>query len=212
MAINLVIADDHRIVLEGLAQLFAQEPDCSVRACCVNGDETLQALHQYRPDILILDLRMPGKDGFAVLRKLYKEQLPTQVVVLTADLDENEVLEAIRLGVRGVVLKEMAPQLLVQCVRKVYSGGEWLEKRSTARALERLLKLEAGRQQIRAVLTAREIEMVRMVAQGLRNKEIARKFSITEGTVKIHLHNVYEKLQVRGRIELILQAKEKGLI
>lgn len=212
MAINLVLADDHRIVLKGLAQLFSQEPDCAVLACCVNGDEALQAVREFRPNILVLDLHMPGKDGFAVLRELHKEHLPTQVVVLTADLDEDEVLDAIRLGVRGVVLKEMAPQLLVQCVRKVYSGGEWLEKRSVASALERLLKREAGSQQLRTVLTPREIDIVCMVAQGLRNKEIARKLSITEGTVKTHLHNIYEKLQVKGRMELVLHAKKQGLI
>jgi DNA-binding NarL/FixJ family response regulator len=212
MTISLVLADDHRIVLDGLVQLFSLEQDFTILACCMNGEQALAAVRQHRPDILILDLRMPGKDGLAVLRALQQERLPTRTVLMTAALDEDEVLEAIRLGVRGVVLKDMAPPLLVQCVRKVHAGGEWLEKHSVARALEKLLKREAGVQQLAGVLTSREIEMVRMVASGLRNKQIAAKLSITEGTVKIHLHNIYEKLGVKGRTELILYAQDKGLV
>jgi DNA-binding NarL/FixJ family response regulator len=213
MPIKLVLADDHRIILDGLAGLFSQESDCTVLACCTTGDEALQAVRRHRPDILILDLRMPGKDGFAVLRDLQKGRFPIKVVVLTADLDENEVLEAIRLGVRGVVLKEMATQQLLQCVRKVYRGGDWLEKNSVKRALEGLLQQEArGVRQDSTLLTAREKELVRLVAQGLRNKEVARELSISEGTVKIHLHNIYEKLSVKGRMELAMFAKNKGLI
>jgi DNA-binding NarL/FixJ family response regulator len=211
--IKLVLADDHRIILDGLAELFTQEPDCAVLACCTTGGEALQAVRKHRPDILVLDLRMPGKDGFAVLRGLQKGRLAVKVVVLTADLDDEEALEAIRLGVRGVVLKEMAVQQLVQCVRKVYRGGDWLEKNSVKRALESLLRQEArGARQDSALLTAREKELVRTVAQGLRNKEmIARELSISEGTVKIHLHNIYEKLSVKGRMELAMYARDKGL-
>jgi len=212
MTISLVLADDHRIVLDGLVQLFSLEQDFTIRACCMNGEQALAAVRQHRPDVLILDLRMPGKDGLAVLRAMQQERLPTRTVLMTAGLDEDEVLEAIRLGVRGVVLKDMAPPLLVQCVRKVHAGGEWLEKHSVARALEKILRREAGAQQLAGVLTSREIEMVRMVASGLRNKQIAAKLSITEGTVKIHLHNIYEKLGVKGRTELILYAQDKGLV
>ncbi|MBI3085386.1 MAG: response regulator transcription factor, partial [candidate division NC10 bacterium] len=110
--------------------LFREEQDFQVLARCVNGEETLHAVRHHRPDILILDIRMPGKDGLAVLREVKKDSLPTRAVLLTVGLDEDDLLEAIRLGVRGVVLKEMAPQMLVQCVRKVQAGEQWLEKRS----------------------------------------------------------------------------------
>lgn len=212
MAISLVLADDHPIVLDGLENLFHQEPDFKVLARCVNGEETLQAVRTHRPDVLILDIRMPRMDGLAVLRGVKKEKLPTRVVLLTVALDEDDVLEAVRLGVSGVVLKEMAPQLLVQCVRKVHAGGQWLERHSFGRALETMLRREAAGRQIAGILTPREIEIMRMVAGGLRNKEIAEKLFITEGTVKIHLHNVYEKLQVSGRLELTLYARDKGLV
>ncbi len=128
MPIHLVLADDHPIILDGLEILFRMEKDIQVVARCVNGEEVLQAVRQHRPDILILDIRMPGKDGLAVLREMKDEDLPTRVVLLTVALDEEETLEALRLGVRGVVLKEMAPQMLVQCVRKVHAGEQWLER------------------------------------------------------------------------------------
>ena len=122
MAIRVALADDHPIILDGLELLFRMERDIQVVARCVNGEEALQAVRRHRPDILILDIRMPGKDGLTVLREMKEENLSTQVVLLTVGLDEEEALEALRLGVRGVVLKEMAPQMLVQCVRKVHAG------------------------------------------------------------------------------------------
>ncbi len=212
MPIGLVLADDHPIILDGLDHLFRQEEDFKVLARCRDGEETLQAVRKHRPDVLILDLRMPGKDGLAVLREVRKEKLPTRVVLLTAEMSDAEALEAIRLRVNGVVLKEMAPQLLVKCLRKVHAGGQWWEKRSLGRAMETMLRREAGEREIAGVLTPRELQIVRLVASGLHNKEIADKLTISEGTVKIHLHHIYEKLHVDGRLELTLYAQDKGLV
>ena len=122
------------------------------------------------------------------------------------------MVEAVRLGVQGIVLKENALQVLVQAVREVHAGGQWLEQRAAGRALAKMLQRQAGERDLAAVLTQREIEIVRMVATGLRNKEIARRLSITEGTVKIHLHNIFEKLKVESRLELTLRAQSKGLV
>jgi DNA-binding NarL/FixJ family response regulator len=212
MPIRLVLADDHPLILDGLENLFHLEQDFKVVARCLDGMETMQAVHRHRPDVLILDIRMPGKDGLEVAREMRKEKLPTRVVLLTAELDEDELLESLRLGVQGIVLKEMAPQLLVQCIRKVHAGEQWIEPRSARQALEKMLRREAGARDIATVLTPREIDMVRMVARGLRNKEIAGKLSISEGTVKVHLHNIYEKLKVEGRLALLRYAQEKGLV
>lgn len=212
MAISVVLADDHPLILDALEKVFGLEPDIQVVARCLDGGQTLIALRERHPDILILDIRMPRVDGLEVIRAMRKERLLTRVVLLTAALDAEDVLEAIRLGVRGVVLKEMAPQLLVQCVRKVHAGEEWLERRSVSLALEKLLRREAGTREIAGLLTPREIEVVRMVAGGLRNKEIATRLSVSEGTVKVHLHHIYEKLGVDGRVALTLYAQNKGLI
>jgi len=210
--ITMVLADAHPITLEGLGQLFERGEDFKVLARSSDGEEALRAVRRHRPDILILDLKLPGRDGLDLLREVKRDKIPTQVVLLTAAVDESQVLEAIRLGVRGVVLKEMASHLLVQCVRKVHGGEQWLEKRSVGRLLEKLLQRETAARQLALDLTPREIEIVRLVARGLRNKTIAERLSVKEGTVKIHLHNIYEKLHVDGRLELTLYAQNKGFV
>ena len=212
MAVTIVLADDHQIVLEGLVQILRLEPDFQVVARCTNGEETLEAVRRHRPDVLVLDVHMPSKDGLAVLRDIRREELPTRVVLLTAALDESGVVEAVRLGVWGLVFKEMAPQTLVTCVRKVHAGERWLDNRSVVRALETISQREATAEASAAQVTPRELEIIRMIATGLRNKEIATQLSISEGTVKIHLHNIYEKLQVDGRLALLLYAQEHGLV
>jgi two-component system, NarL family, nitrate/nitrite response regulator NarL len=210
--VSLVLADDHPIVLDGLEQLFRAQKDFTVVARCRDGAETLRAVRQHRPDVLLLDIRMPAPDGLQVVRDLQQDGLPTRIVLLTAELDEDDVLEAVRLGVQGVVLKEMAPQMLMECVRKVAAGEQWIERRSLTRALDKMLRREAGFREVASVLTSREIEIVRLAAQGLRNQAIADRLHISEGTVKVHLHNIYEKLQIDGRVALTLYAQEKGLL
>jgi DNA-binding NarL/FixJ family response regulator len=212
MAISLILADDHQIVLEGLAQLFRLEPDLHVVARCIDGDQTLQAVRHYQPDVLVLDVRMPGRNGLDVLGEMVREKLRTRVVLLTAAIDEDEVVKAVQLGAAGLVLKEMAPQVLVQCVRKVHQGEQWLDHRSVVRALQKVARREAGVARLSAMVTPRELQIVKMIAGGLRNKEIAGRLAISEGTVKIHLHNIYEKLGVDGRLELLLHARQHGLV
>ncbi|MDH3475274.1 MAG: response regulator transcription factor [Rhodospirillales bacterium] len=210
--IRLVLADDHPIVLRGLEQLLALEPDLSVVASCRNGAEALEAVRAQQPDVLVLDLKMPDVDGQGVLQALHEEKATTRVVILSAALDEQALLEAVRLGVKGVVLKEMAPELLIQCIRKVHSGGQWLDQDLVGRALETLLARETDQRRIGELLTPREIEIARLVAAGLSNKEIARELSITEGTVKVHVHNIYEKLGIDGRVELANYARHHGIL
>jgi len=211
MPISLVLADDHPIVLDGLKQLFLGE-GFTVLASCTDGEQALAAVRAHRPDVLVLDLRLPGKDGLEVLREMAGDKLATRVVVLTAMLDEDQLLEAVRLGASGVILKEMSPHLLVKCVQKVHAGGQWLELNAVFRALDKAIKREAGTREAAAALTPRELQVVGMVVKGARNKEVAEKLFISEGTVKIHLHNIYEKLSVAGRVELILYAQKRSLV
>jgi DNA-binding NarL/FixJ family response regulator len=210
--LKLVLADDHPIVLDGLEQLFRAQKDVTVVARCQDGVETLRAVRQHRPDVLLLDIRMPAPDGLQVIRTLQKDSLPTRIVLLTVELSEDDVLEAVRLGVKGVVLKEMSPQMLMECVRKVADGEQWIERRSLTRALDKMLCREAGFREVSSVLTSREIEIVRLATRGLRNQAIAEQLHISEGTVKVHLHNIYEKLGIDGRVGLTLYAREKGLL
>ncbi|HET6469583.1 MAG TPA: response regulator transcription factor [Geminicoccaceae bacterium] len=209
MTIRLVVADDHPLVVDGLLRLFEQHPDLLVLASCGDGETALALVRAHRPDVLLLDLQLPGLDGLGVLRRLRAEATAVKVVLLTGGLAEEQLLEAVRLGVRGVVLKEMASALVVACLRRVAAGGQWLERDIMARALDRLLAREAEEQRMRGILTQRERELVTLVATGARNKEIGRCLGITEGTVKIHLHRIFEKLGVTNRVELANYARER---
>jgi len=212
MTIRIVLADDHPVVRRGLSQFFADEEELEVVAECADGESVLSAVTRFTPDVLIVDLRMPVLGGMDVLRRLKAMQLAVPVVLLAGNISDDEVMEAMRLGAKGVILKEMAPALLVQCIRKVASGGVWLEKEAVGRALERMLQNEQSREQVREVLTPREIEIVRMVASGLGNREVGEKLFISEGTVKTHLHTIYEKLGIRSRVQLANYAQEKRLV
>jgi DNA-binding NarL/FixJ family response regulator len=211
MPIRVLLVDDHQIVLHGLQQLFERQGDFEVVGCCRDGEAAIRAVEAQRPDVLVLDLRMPGQSGLDVLRTLATKDIACRSVLLTAAIRDEEVVDAVRLGAMGVVLKESAPEVLLECVRSVSRGEQWIERETATRAFRTVLDRETAAQQARETLTPREIEIVRMVAQGLRNKIIAERLTISEGTVKVHLHNIYEKLGVDGRLELVLRAQQMGL-
>jgi DNA-binding NarL/FixJ family response regulator len=209
--IRLVLVDDHPLIVKGLQALFAAEPDFEVVAACLTSAQGLLAVQNHRPDIVLLDVRMPDLDGFGVVRALNGKASAPRIVLLTAEIDEHATLEALRLGVQGIVLKDMPSTALLECLRRVHAGEHWVEQRSVGRALAGFVQREAAMREISRVLTAREIEVVRMVAGGLRSAGIAEKLHVSEGTVKTHLHRIYEKLRVDGRVQLILLAREKGI-
>jgi len=209
--ITVVLADDHPLMLRGLQGLLSSEVDFKVVAECVNGEEALRSIRIYQPDLAVVDLSMPQRDGLSVSRELNREKLRTRIVLLAASIDQHQMVEAHRLGVRGVVLKEMAPRLLLQCLRKVYAGELWIERRAVARALDTLLQREAAAREIGSILTTREAEIARLVACGLRNRPIAQRLLVSEATVKTHLHNIYDKLNVESRGQLILYCTERGI-
>jgi DNA-binding NarL/FixJ family response regulator len=211
MPIRLVIADDHTVVLKGLATFLGLEPDLEILATCTNGDDAVEAVRRHRPDILLLDLRMPVVDGLAVLRTLSTEPSPPRVVLLTATIEDDEVVEAVRLGAAGVFLKELPPELLLECIRKVHEGERWLEKHTAARALDRVVRQEKNQRAMAGLLTPREIEIIRMVAEGMRTGAVAKRLNVAEGTVKTHLHNIYDKLKIDGRVALTLFAIQNGI-
>ena len=210
--IRLVLADDHAVVRAGLRMLLDSEEGLSVVAEAGEVDTAKRMVAAHRPDVLILDLEMPGKGGLDVLRELAGDKLPMRTVLLATAIGEKEMLEAVGLGVGGVVLKEMPASSIVLCVRKVLAGEPWLEMRSASRALGKLMQRERGAREAAGVLTARELEVVRLVSRGLRNREVASHLSISEHTVKIHLSHVYTKLGVNGRLALLRRAEDRGYL
>jgi DNA-binding NarL/FixJ family response regulator len=212
MAIRLLIADDHPIVLTGLRGLFEDTGGFEVVASCRDGMGAVEEVERLTPDVAILDLRMPGLNGIEVLRELRRRGISTRVVILAATIDEIEAVEAMRLGAKGLILKEMAPTLLVNCVRKVHAGGQWIEKEAVGRAIDRLITQNETISSLRALLTDREIEIMKLVADGVSGTEVSEKLGITYGTVKSHLHSIYGKLGVKGRVGLMNYARKRRLV
>ncbi len=212
MSVKLVVADPHPVFLLGMERLLKDEPFINVIAFCSTAAETLKVVRNDRPDLLILDLGFRDFNGLDVIRDLRRDNLPVKVIVLTAGLDDEQTLETMRLEVQGVLLKSMPAQLLPQCIHKVYAGGQWLEKQSLGHALEKMLRREAGARRMATILTDRETEIMCLVSQGMSNREIGERISIGEGTVKVHVHNIYAKLGINNRVDLTLYAQKKGVV
>ncbi|PWU02325.1 MAG: DNA-binding response regulator, partial [Terriglobia bacterium] len=198
--IRIVVADDHPIFRDGLCKLLALEDDFEVVAQAQDGRQVLDVLQQYEPDILLLDLKMPGLDGLATLQRLQSAKNKTRVIVLTASDDKNEFVQAMKLGTSGIVLKQTATELLIKSIRKVHAGEIWLDSHTTAAVIRQFVSSDeappamppaaAPRERERSPLSQREREIVALVAQGFKNKEMAEKMFISEQTVKNHLHNI----------------------
>ena len=211
-AIRILLADDHPIFRDGVRRLLEQEDAVTIVGEASNGNECVSMLSKLKPDILLLDLRMPDKDGLAVLEEVNFDSIGTRVIVLTATEDDNDVVRAMRLGARGVVLKQSATDLLLKSILKVQSGEIWLDNRMTAEVMRAFSKSsESGPRREKPLLSDREREIVQLVAQGFRNREIGEKLFISEQTVKNHLHNIFDKLGVSDRLELALYAIHNNL-
>jgi len=220
--IRIVVADDHPIFRDGLCKLLALEDDFEVVAQAEDGRQVLDVLQQYEPDILLLDLKMPGLDGLATLQRLQAARNKTRVIVLTASDDKNEFVQAMKLGTSGIVLKQTATELLIKSIRKVHAGEIWLDSHTTAAVIRTFVAADEAppppqiaqqppRDRERSPLSQREREIVALVAQGFKNKEMAEKMFISEQTVKNHLHNIFDKLGVSDRLELALYAIHNNL-
>ena len=202
--IRIVIADDHPITLAGLHSLLSGERDVAVVARCSDGHSTVRAAQSHEPDVLVVDQDMPVLDGVTVLKQLRAagNQIP---VVLLATANNDKLAEAIALDVEGVVFKHSDPKNLIRCLREVHAGRKWLDASVTA------YPVLAAPQPVLDTLTRRQIEVARAAVSGLSNKELAQRLGVSEGTIKNHLHAIYERLQLDGRLALLLYLKEKAL-
>ena len=209
--VRVTVVDDHPVVLAGLVSLLDREPDLHVLDRCSNGTAAIAAITSQPPDVLLLDVQMPHPNGLAVLRELRHRAIDTRVILLTASVHDDDVMEAVRLGIRGLLPKETLADDVVRCVRQVFSGGSCLDPSLVGRAMAALLTREAALREVSAILTPQEIKVVRLLSGGLRNKEIGERLFVSEGTIKVHLHHIFEKLGISSREELVTYARDKGL-
>ena len=198
MTIRISLADDHPVVLEGLSSILARDDGHEVVARDLDGDSALRTIREKGPDVAVLDAVMPGLSGVDVLKAVRDLGLPTRVVLLAGEIGSDDLTESIRLGVDGILLKDEAYQVLLDCVNSVANGGRWV----SVQLVERALNIAANGATAGSGLTPREGEVADHVAAGLQNKEIAEKLGIANGTVRIHIHNVFKKLGIQNRVEL----------
>ena len=201
---TILLADDHPMIRTAI-EVLLRDTGFEIAGTAATGDEAFALLALLRPEILLLDLQMPGGSGMEVIRRLDGNPDAPPVVILTAAIDDSSLMEARALGVRGIVLKNSDPAYLLECLERVRDGDSWIDPELSARAQELSETLGERR---RPPLAPRERQLIRFVRQGLRNREIAQELGVTEGTVKVYLHAVFEKLGVSSRTELAVRADE----
>lgn len=201
---GVLLADDHPMIRTAIEVLLRDTPFAIV-GTAGSGEQTLVEVERLRPDILLLDLQMPGGTGMDVLRRLKAEASPVRVVVLTAAIDDASLMDAKALNVQGIVLKNSDPAYLLDCLRRVRRGGSWFDPELEARAATLAETRPGGGP---PALAPRERALINYVRKGLRNREIAEELGVTVGTVKVYLHAVFEKLGVSSRTELAVRADE----
>lgn len=212
---RILIADDHTIFRDGLRRLLESEPEFQVVGEAADGVEALQSVQQLKPDILLLDLAMPRMPGLETLRELATQGSPVKVILLTAQIEKRQIIEALQTGARGVIMKDAATQLLLKGIRTVMGGQFWVGREAVADMVSYLRDKAAQQPPSPAKaygLTKRELEILSTIVSGLSNKEIAQKFSLSEDTVKHHLTNIFDKVGVSSRLELALFAINHRLV
>ncbi len=210
--IRIVLADDQPLVRTGLRMILAGEPDLEVVAEAADGAEAIAACAEHAPDVVLMDVRMPGVDGIEATRTVTAAGAPPRVLVLTTfDLDEV-VYDALRAGASGFLLKDAPEERLVTAIRVVAEGGSLFAPSVTRRLIEEFARRAPRREMDLTALTARELEVLRLVARGLSNAEVARDLFVSENTVKTHVARLLMKLGVRDRVQAVVLAYESGVV
>ena len=199
---RILLADDHPMIRAAIDVLL-RDTVYEVVGMAGTGKAALEAMKEIKPDILLLDIQMPGGSGLDVLRQLRAEKSPVKVILLTAAVDDAALLEAKALKVRGIVLKNSDPAYLLECLDSVAAGRMWIDPELAKRSRKLAASIPVSLQ-----LAPRERQLIAFVRKGLRNREIGEQLGVTEGTVKAYLHAIFEKLGVSNRTELAIRADE----
>ena len=200
--VRAVIADRHPIVLYGLMRLIGEKGDFRVVASCGDGITCLEAIRDLSPDVALVDIFMPGLSGLDILAAVTSERLSTRILFLAASAQDRELIMAIARGAYGVVLKEAEPNVLMHCLRQVAAGRRLLPFANDDVPRWQESAGSAGTDNMLTVLTERERQIMHLVSEGLSNKEVGRQLNISDGTIKVHLHHIYQKLAVSNRTAL----------
>lgn len=216
MALGIIIVDDQALFREGLRTLLSVQPDFEVLGEAANGEEALRQAVKLRPAVVLMDLRMPVMDGVTATRRLHETLPQCKVIVLTTFDDDEYVFEGLRAGAVGYLLKDVSSEQLFEAIRAADRGEYFLLPSITAKVMAEFSRISrspsVSLEALAEPLSPRELEILRLVATGASNREIADRLVIAEGTVKNHLTNILGKLNVKDRMQAVLKAKEYGLI
>ncbi len=201
--IRVLIADDHQVVREGLAAMLNRQPDLEVIAAASDGASAVELFCRDLPDLALIDLRMPGLSGLDAIQAIRQRNPEARLVVLTTFEGDEEIYRALRAGARGYLLKDASLEELLDCIRAVHAGGSWLPPKVAAKLANRLTSSDLSR---------RELEVLNLMVGGKSNKEIGEILQITEGTVKVHVNHILDKLGVNGRTAASIAAVERGIV
>jgi len=208
--IRLLITDDHSIVRKGIKALLATEKDMEVIGEAENGAEAVAKAAALKPDVVLMDLVMPEMDGIEATRRITSEQPGTRILVLTSFAADDKVFPAVKAGALGYLLKDSTPDQLLEAIRQVYRGEPSLEPSIARKVLQELSHPAQGKQTTEP-LTERELDVLRLIAQGMSNREIASKIFVAEWTVRSHVSNILGKLHLASRTQAALYALKSGL-
>jgi NarL family two-component system response regulator LiaR len=208
--IRVLVADDHTIVRKGIRALLMTEPDIEVVGEARDGREAIAKAEKLKPDVILMDLLMPGMDGVEATRHIKERQLKACVLVLTSFAGDEEVFPAIKAGTQGYLLKHCSPEELVQAIRQVHSGESALHPMIARKVLDRL-SAASNREPRTVPLTEREMDVLQLVARGQRNQEISDQLTISEATVRAHVSNILAKLHLCSRTQAAIYALREGL-
>jgi DNA-binding NarL/FixJ family response regulator len=209
--IRILIADDHSMVREGLKQLIELEDDIEVIAQAGNGQEAIDKIQEFNPDVVLLDINMPIMNGLEVLEKLNEMNLEVNVLILTIHNEIEYLYRAVEIGVNGYVLKDSESDVLIKAIRSIYNGESYIQP-NMASLLFKKINGELDNQVKHSKLTKREIEVLKLITQGLLNKEIADQLCISEKTVKNHVSNIFKKIEVSDRTQAAVYAIKNNIV
>ena len=213
-AIKILIVDDHTVVRDGLSTMLSRQADFVVAGEAKNGVEAVEKAGEIRPDVVLMDLRMPEMDGVEAMRRIGEQDENVKFIVLTTFDTDEYIFDALDAGGKGYLLKDASREDLFHAVRAVYNGESLIEPGVAAKVLDRLTQLsrQGALPRPSELLSEREVEVLQLMAKGAANKEIAASLSISESTVKTHVANIFQKLDVNHRTEAVTQALQRGII
>ncbi|MGI6778188.1 MAG: response regulator [Acetivibrionales bacterium] len=206
--ISVLIADDHSMFRQGLKQILELEDDIAVVAQASNGDEAVRLAKEKKPNIILMDINMPGTNGLQAIKELRQERISARIIVLTIHEDREYLFKTLQMGAEGYVLKDAEPSVLIDAIRSVNSGESYIQPNMTKALVKEFnrVTLHEKDRQLENNLTSREIEVLELIAEGMINKEIARQLYISEKTVKNHVSNIFKKLNVSDRTQAAIYA------